>query len=565
MQLSKVNFIMNQMLAAILLIFSTISAAASYDFPDSQPDSADYLQQRALPNQGPANFFPNWDQFNSNNLDQNNQDSQEVLQLIKQGQLVKARKKIAQLITQNPKKVELYNLTALLYAQENDAGSAQRYFNKALELDKDNQIALVGLAKLAFEATRYREAKELANQVIALNNKNLTAYYLLVDIANKQNDLREIEHNLLTAYQKMRGIAKDEVSVAVNLGNYYFKQHQPHKFLSLMQELSSRYPEDGRVLLLLANAQIFNKQTNAAEQTLLGLIEHDKQNVSGRLRLAALWAAQPEKKTEVLKLLDEAAALAPENPQVMLQKATLLTKFKRYDDALLYAEKVDQALPQTGLGKILQGDAYLAQKKLGQALAAYQQAYRVNPNDKVLGLIADIMVAMNRQSAAIELLNNELKKNDNNLVAHFRLATIYQQQKNYSNAARHYQAILAKDAENVLVLNNLAWVYLQQNNPEALALAEKAYQKAPESAAILDTYGTVLVQWSNLKRGIEILEKAIKFAPDAQDIRFHLAQAYEKADNDSKAIEYLKIILNSGQNFSEKDAAIALLSQLQAK
>ena len=42
-------------------------------------------------------------------------------------------------------------------------------------------------------------------------------------------------------------------------------------------------------------------------------------------------------------------------------------------------------------------------------------------------------------------------------------------------------------------LNNLATAYQQEKNPLALEYAEKAYKLAPDSPAVLDTLGWILV------------------------------------------------------------------------
>jgi tetratricopeptide (TPR) repeat protein len=173
------------------------------------------------------------------------------------------------------------------------------------------------------------------------------------------------------------------------------------------------------------------------------------------------------------------------------------------------------------------------------------------------------MVSKGKQSEAINFLNKELKKNHQNLAAHFKLATLYQQQNNLIEAEKHYKRILTVMPDNALVLNNLAWAYHQQNNPKALKLAEQAYKLAPNSAAIVDTYGVVLTKVGNLQQGIDILEKASKLPPMAYDIKYHLAEAYATNGDKKQAIDILNQIVNADQIFSEKNAAIALLKKLE--
>lgn len=100
--------------------------------------------------------------------------------------------------------------------------------------------------------------------------------------------------------------------------------------------------------------------------------------------------------------------------------------------------------------------------------------------------------------------------------------------------------ILQTAPNNPLILNNLAWIYFQRNNPKAEETAKKAYTLAPKSAAIIDTYGTILVSNNRLEQGISLLKQAISLAPNAPDIQYHLADAYTKMAISNKLSKCLK-------------------------
>jgi len=179
--------------------------------------------------------------------------------------------------------------------------------------------------------------------------------------------------------------------------------------------------------------------------------------------------------------------------------------------------------------------------------------------------IADLLSAQKKPADAIKLLNTELAKNPKNISIHFKLATTYQQQNDYKQAENHYQAMLTEQPDNLLALNNLAWIYSQQKDPKAIEFGKKAFEKGPESAAIADTYGYILLKQGQPAEGLTILEKAAGLAPKANDIQFHLAEAYVANNNKQKALEILETIVKVEQDFSEKKAAVSLLEQLKAK
>ena len=561
------NIIMKHRLNAIAIGFlasSSLVIAANYDALNQQ-DNFSSLEQIAPQTTEQGRSISALESFQQAEKSNKRANYLEVLNLLKQNKLEEAQNKVSSLLKQNPNEADYYNLKALLETLKKDTTAAQESYEKAIKLEPNNILAHLGTAKLSLENGQLDKAKEYATKALAINDKTINAYLLLADIAYKQKDNAEVEKVLLTAQEKVKGDIKAEIEVIKSLGKFYGIQKQPEKILSLTEELDKRYPNNAMALNLLAQAQIINDKKPLAEQTLLKLINQEKQDVGNRLLLARLLSEHPDKDKETLALLDETAQISPDKPEALVFKTAYLIKLKRNQDAFELAAKIDKQFPKLALGKLLKGDVYLAEKKLDKATDMYLQAYKVQPNDRVLFILADLMGAQKKQPEAIKLLNDALEKNKKNLGIHFKLANIYQQQNDIKQAEAHYNAMLTEQPDNVLALNNLAFLYSQQNDPRALELAKKAYEKAPESAAILDTYGYILIKQGQPKEGLPVLEKAAGLAPKANDIQFHLAEAYVANDNTQKAIEILEPIVKAEQDFSEKKAAVSLLDKLKNK
>lgn len=565
----KKNTVTNkQQLAAIilgLLSTSQIATAATYDLQDHQQNSFGSTEQFSpLPSESGSSpsILESLQQAEAN---QKKSNYLEVLNLLKQNKVEEADKKVTELLKKNPNEAGFHNLQALLHIIKKDSAAAEQSYQKAISLDPKNILAYLGMAKLALEENKLDQAKEYANKGLAINNKAINAYLLLADVALKQKNTAEVESVLTTALDKVKGEVAAEAEIVKNLGKFYASQKQPEKILKISEDLSARYPNDNIALSLLAGAQLANDKKNLAEQNVRHIISKDKQDINHRLLLARLLSEQPGKDKEALDLLDEAAKIDTNNPQANLFKAAYLIKLGRTKEALDLAGKLDSQFPKLPLGKLLQGDAYIADKKLDKATEAYKKAYQMQANDKILFTIADLLSAQQKSADAIKLLNTELAKTPKNIGIHFKLATIYQQQNDYKQAEEHYQAMLTEQPDNVLALNNLAWVYSQQKDPKAIEFGKKAFEKAPESAAIADTYGYILIKQGQPAEGLTVLEKAASLAPKANDIQYHLAEAYVANNNKQKALEILESIVKAEQDFSEKKSAVSLLEQLKAK
>jgi len=486
----------------------------------------------------------------------------EILDLLKQNKLEEAGNKIADFIKNHPDEADYYNLQALLETLKKDPIAAQQNYEKAIRLDPKNSLALLGSAKLSLDEGLLDKAHDFASKAIAINDKNINAYLMLADIAYKQKNNIEVEKLLLTAKDKASDDIKVETEVIKGLGKFYGLQKQPEKILSLCDDLIRRYPNNTMALDLLAQAQLFNNQKSLAEQNLKKITELDKQDINSRLLLAKLFSEYPDKDKETLALLDEAALIDTDKPDALVFKAAYLIKQQHYPEALALAHKIDLQFPTIALGKLLTGDVYLAQKQYEKAREQYQLAYKIQPNQRTLLTISDLLMTQKKPTEAIKLLNEALEKTPKDVVIHFKLASIYQQQNDSKQAENHYDTILTEQSDNVIALNNLALLYAQQNDPRALDLAKRAYDKAPESAAILDTYGHMLIKENQASQGLSLLEKAATLAPKQNDIQLHLAEAYVSNNNTAKAIAILEPLVKTELEFSEKKTAVNLLESL---
>jgi len=123
--------------------------------------------------------------------------------------------------------------------------------------------------------------------------------------------------------------------------------------------------------------------------------------------------------------------------------------------------------------------------------------------------------------------------------------------------------VLKEGPMNPSALNNLAWAYFNVKDSRALKMAEAAHKHAPNDAIVLDTLGWILVEQGQVDRGINMLEKAAKAAPDNLEIRFHRAAALAKAGKKELARQELSALIAMKQKFAQVAEAEQLLASLR--
>jgi len=499
------------------------------------------------------NLFPERDfETNSDDISQQRylqqvkENYQHTLQLIKQNKRIQANQNLTALIDQDPKQSVYYQLKALLALLDKQPEQAKQSFLKAIELNPRNTQALTGLSKLALENKQYSKAKQYAEQVLQINISTIPVYQILADIAIQQQGIDAAEHVLLEAKANVKGDLKAELEIIKLLGKLYIAKKQPEKLQRLASNFAKQYPDNVDALYLLTEAQISNKNFSAAEKTLRKIIDkHPSQNAGEyHFLLAKILIEQNKTEEEILNHLDQAANLLENPNQVLAYKTAFLIRHKHLDQALSFAQQVNKDYPNRSIGKLLLGKVFLEQKKYSQALQNYKQAYSITPDIEILDIILRILNDKKELTKAITLLNNILAKDENNDLVRLRLADTYQNIGKYKESIKHYQTLLAKHPDNVILLNNMALAYNQQNNPKALQLAKQAYDKAPQSGIIADTYGTVLLKQGQNQQALEILKKASELAPNITEIQLHLAEAYYANKDYQQAKQILQTLIN---------------------
>lgn len=143
----------------------------------------------------------------------------------------------------------------------------------------------------------------------------------------------------------------------------------------------------------------------------------------------------------------------------------------------------------------------------------------------------------------------------------------------FSEAAQFYRNILEREPNNVIAINNLAWIMCRhQGKPrQALELACKGLQIAPDYVDLIDTRGIAHYRLGNLKEAVDDFERSIKLSaeptPATAASYFHLARALAELNRTDQAVKNLRHALDLNQKIgglsaSQLDEARQLLEKL---
>jgi len=129
-------------------------------------------------------------------------------------------------------------------------------------------------------------------------------------------------------------------------------------------------------------------------------------------------------------------------------------------------------------------------------------------------------------------------------------------QRNHQAAEGYFRRVHQLFPDNVLALNNLAWVLAQLNKPGAVDYAQKANALAPDKPMLLDTLAIALVSEKQLTKAIEVEKKAVKLAPETFGLRLTLAKMYIQAGDKPSARAELDALKKLDEKFASGQAEV---------
>jgi tetratricopeptide (TPR) repeat protein len=119
--------------------------------------------------------------------------------------------------------------------------------------------------------------------------------------------------------------------------------------------------------------------------------------------------------------------------------------------------------------------------------------------------------------------------------AHAGLGNALFELQRFEAAAEAYRAAIGIDGGDHSSLNNLAWVYAQQNVnlDEAVALSRRALQIRPDTPQYIDTLAEVYFRMGDRERAVRLIRYALGLNPDSEALQRHLWKQLDRFEKTS--------------------------------
>ena len=304
-----------------------------------------------------------------------------------------------------------------------------------------------------------------------------------------------------------------------------------------------------RALLLLSQAERRTGDLDASERTARRAISQNRRSARAYVTLAEAFEER-RKYQDVADTLAPAVALFrndadPEGPLSLMlpHLGFAYQQLGQYDKAittLQEANKISGGDPAISFYLI---QAQLSAKRYSDAVAAARQARVEQPDDlRLARLEAEGLRLWGKGDEAVAVLEQVVKRQAANPMAHVALAQIYQDTNHGSQAVKVLQDARTRFPQDTSITFELGAVYEKQKK---FADAETAFRQViaqePEHGPALNYLGYMLAErGERLSESLDLIKRALQTEPDNGSYLDSLGWAYFKDGKFDLAAEHLK-------------------------
>lgn len=445
-----------------------------------------------------------------------------------------------------------------MYAEAGRADLGRAVLENLLAFAPNDINTLLTLAALEEGDRQFDSARKRYESVILVDSGNLKATLGLAELASSQGDTALSARYL----EQARNDHPDEVRVRLTLAISYLGDRKHREARTLARELARIGSDDplvsqavGRILLetgaleeAQAQFELANRRAPDSVDILVGLSQ--SLMAQGNAELA-------------FQSLKRALTLDPQSVAVNSVMTLAELRLGHLDDAAARAAQLRQREPNNASAMVAEGEVQFELGNYEQAIAAYQSAAEVGAGERAALREFEIRLKWQDDQDPTKPLLDWIAEHPGDTKARTKLAQYYGTAGLSSRAVRLYEGLMKTDANDPVVLNNLAWEYQRRGDLDtALALAIKARDLQPQSGLIVDTLGWIYRGLGDHDRSARLLREAVQLMPQNAEIRYHLAVTLAEIGNGTEAAKILADIIDSGLEFASRDAALALQAEM---
>ena len=388
-----------------------------------------------------------------------------------------------------------------------------------------------------------------ANQEPQTVRKNLTDqekrkfnYFYLEALSMKNADKYDAAFEL---FNHCLSIDSTASALLYELSSFYLQMDEPEKAVSLLQKAVRYSPDNFTYKQELASITLSIGMYGEAAETYEELINArpDKTDLNFYLADAYTLDGEIGKAIDTFDALEEIMGISE---LLSLQKFRLYMMLELPNNAFLELEKLADKFPTNARYTILIGDLYLERNEMDKALAYYEKAYTIDPENPyyTVSMANYYELAGNPEAAEkqvrLALVSDKL---DVELKVGILTRYVQQLQRNRSTEGANtlFRTLIELHPEDVELKQLYAGLLSSQgNHDEARFQLQLVTEMDPDRESTWQQLLNLSLQIQDFDMAVEVCHKCIENFPDKPSYYFYLGLAYYQQKNFEQAIDAYK-------------------------
>jgi tetratricopeptide (TPR) repeat protein len=549
---------------------------------------------------------------------------------LRQADMGAAEAALGKALSVEPQSGQVHLAWALFYWKQKDLKKADEFFQKASELGPlnaaicmrwaefkmtsgslkegkeilqkftekvpDSVPVLLSLAKVEFDDRKYPECSKIVARVLALDSANFQARVIHADLTRVQGkpadsvkefeelqrvykDSAEVHFGAALAHLSNQDTAKAGLALqealklnpefaqaAVIQAELLLRKGDVPAAVGLLKDVVQKRPGITRAQMLLASAYTGQGRLDEALSIYRALEQKSPDAPDLPFAIGTILRRQPNRNAEARKAFERAAALSPDDPNVVYQLVDLDVLDKNFPAAFERVQNLLAKKPQLSSAKIIEAQIFRAQNNLDKAEESLKQAIEWDPNSgTAYNLLTEIYLTSKKMPEALANLEERLKKNPKDVGVLFQKANIIEKQGDIPQATVAYRDLLKVAPDSAAALNNLAVILADKadKRDEAYTLAAKARELVPQDPSIADTLGWIQFRRQKYPEALALLQESSGKLPGVAEAQYHLAMASYMMGQEEAARLAFQRALEGKQEYLGRDEAQKRLAVLE--
>ena len=430
-----------------------------------------------------------------------------------------------------------YNLKALVALLQQDMTNGKLLLAQAQAADKTNVFTHFLLASVAQLEGDVSLADQYLKQAIALRpdyQPALASYYSSLNSQGKP----EAAIQLIEQSQQSN---PDNIQITLLLANVYQLNSRYKDVIALLEPLANQQQKlppvaYSQLLRAYAGANKIEQGVNLAQRW----VNEDKQSLPANFAFAS-FLATAKRYNDALRVLNNALQQHPKNAVLLRTKMHSQAELNDYQGALETFALLPADLKNSADMLFHQGRLQLLNDQLSIGINTLLKSYNLAPSPITATAIAEAYAKDVSYRKAVTFLDEHFAQHGENK----RLRAFYANlliQDDVNKAVAIYQKLAEEEPEDIITLNNYAWVLQQSGKTaDALPYIEKAMQINANHPDILDSYGKILFSLGQYAKARAQYDKSLSIRPNSTEVQLNYAELLIK----TKAYTEATALLNN--------------------